>query len=107
MTHILNVDTLLTQTLRVVSHLVAWILHHPQTVVVPYLCLYAMLNAYPVDSLTLDLHIRISLTCLCLWDILCVNLNDIALSVLHDALLWILRALDDIRILQANLLAWT
>ena len=36
-----------------------------------------------------------------------MNLNDITLCILHDTLLWILRALDDICILQTNLLTRT
>ena len=58
-------------------------------------------------GLALNLHVGISLSGLGLRDIFSMNLHDIAVSILYDALLWVLRALYDIRILESYLLART
>ena len=85
--------------LRVVGHLIARILHHPEAVVVAYLGLKAVLAAHPVDGLALYLHVAVGLSRLGVGDELSMNLHNVAISILHHTFVDVLRALDDIAVL--------
>ena len=85
------------------SHVVARILHLPQTVVESYLGLNSIVATYPMQRLAFDLTVSTRHPATCLGIVGAIDSGDTPLGILVAGMLFI--AFDDIGVLQAHLLA--